>query len=63
MKIFTLLILFLSVFILFGSANLTPDHRSFDFGEIFEKDGKVEHEFTFKNTGDEPLLIIDVHAS
>ena len=63
MKIFTLLIVLLSVFCLYGGAELSPDHRSFDFGEIFEKDGKVEHTFNFKNTGDEPLLIIDVHAS
>lgn len=42
---------------------LTPDHRSFDFGEIYEKDGKVSHKFEFENTGDEALVIIDVHAS
>jgi len=63
MKVIILLMVFLVGCLLFGSAEFSSDHRSFDFGEIYEKDGKVEHVFTFKNTGDEPLLIIDVHAS
>lgn len=35
---------------------------SYDFGEIKEGE-KVEHEFTFTNTGNEPLIISKVQAS
>lgn len=41
----------------------SPMEKEYDFGEIFEKDGKVTHKFKFTNTGDEALSIIDVHAS
>ena len=33
-----------------------------DFGRIYEQDGNVTHEFTFKNTGTTPLLITNVHS-
>src|SRR6056297_451972 len=34
-----------------------------DFGKIKEDGGKVAHEFTFTNTGDEPLVITNVRAT
>jgi len=34
-----------------------------DFGDIKEEDGKVTYDFSFTNTGDEPLKITKVKAS
>lgn len=34
-----------------------------DFGTIAEESGAVSHEFTFANTGDAPLMIINASAS
>lgn len=34
-----------------------------DFGYIKENKGPVSYEFEFKNTGDEPLLVISARAS
>lgn len=39
------------------------DTTSHDFGNINEADGPVSCEFTFTNTGDEPLVIISANAS
>ena len=63
MKMIVVLMVLVSICLLWGSAEFSPEERSFDFGRIFEKDGEVDHRFNFTNTGDEPLLIIDVHAS
>ena len=58
-----LLVLFLlSVVFLFGVAKFIPETLEYDFGEIYEKDGAVKYNFVFTNTGDELLLLIDVHA-
>lgn len=63
MQRITALLLVALIFIsLWGVAEFRPETREYDFGEIFEKDGKVSYDFTFSNTGDEPLLLIDVHA-
>lgn len=35
----------------------------FDFGNVKEKGGPVSHEFTFTNTGDGNLIIIDATAT
>lgn len=35
---------------------------TFDFGTV-KQGGKVSHDFTFKNTGTQPLIISDVQAS
>lgn len=43
-------------------AVLEVKNDSYDFGEVKEGE-KVEHEFTFTNTGNEPLIISKVHAS
>lgn len=45
-----------------ASAVLEVASDSYDFGEIKEGE-KVEHEFTFTNTGNEPLIISKVQAS
>lgn len=39
------------------------DTKSHDFGTIKESDGPVTCEFTFTNTGSEPLVIISANAS
>lgn len=39
------------------------DSTTHDFGTIYESDGPVSCEFTFTNTGDEPLVIISANAS
>jgi len=52
----------ISVVFIFAEAKFAPALREYDFGEIYEKDGPVKYSFEFTNTGDEPLLLIDVHA-
>lgn len=39
------------------------DEYRFDFGNVSEKKGAVTHEFTFTNTGNGNLLIIDATAT
>ena len=39
------------------------DKIEHDFGDVSESGGTVEYEFTFKNTGDKPLVITKVSAS
>jgi hypothetical protein len=41
----------------------SPAETSYDFGTIGETDGYAEHIFSFKNTGDAPLVINRVQAS
>lgn len=41
---------------------MTFDDSQFDFGNI-EKGKKVEHEFTFTNTGKAPLVIVDAKST
>ena len=38
------------------------DKRIHDFGTIYEKDGKVNHTFTFTNRGKDPVTISDINA-
>jgi hypothetical protein len=40
---------------------VTFEKSTHDFGDIVQGD-KVEHVYKFKNTGNEPLLITDVHV-
>ncbi|MBR5102663.1 MAG: DUF1573 domain-containing protein [Muribaculaceae bacterium] len=44
-------------------ASIEFNERSHDFGTIKDKDGPVSYEFEFKNTGNKPLVIVDVLAS
>lgn len=46
-----------------GQPAITFTEDSYDFGTIKENGGNVEHEFTFTNTGDAPLLIVTASAS
>lgn len=44
------------------AANISFESEKFNFGEI-EEGPKVTHEFTFTNTGKEPLVLSNVKAS
>ncbi len=46
-----------------GKAKVQFEEYSFDFGNVNEAGGIVSHEFTFTNTGDGTLLIIDANAT
>ncbi len=45
-----------------ASSQLVHDKRIYDFGEIYEKDGRVSHTFIFTNTGKEPVIINGIHS-
>ncbi len=44
-------------------ANISFNETTYDFGRFKEEVGKVTHNFTFTNTGNQPLIINNVHAS
>lgn len=44
-------------------AEMTFAAKTHDFGTIKEANGPVTYSFEFTNTGDEPLVIVDVKAS
>lgn len=46
-----------------ASAQLRFEPASWDFGSIREADGRVSHTFTGVNTGDRPIVILDVVTS
>ena len=46
-----------------GFAQATFNEHRYDFGVIKEAKGPVSHTFEFTNTGDKPLIIVDVTAS
>lgn len=45
-----------------GKAEALFKEKTYSFGEIPEKGGKVTHEFEFVNSGDSNLLIVDATA-
>jgi hypothetical protein len=47
----------------FSEATITFDNMNHNFGNIKEEGGVVEHDFVFKNTGTEPLLLTNVRSS
>lgn len=59
----TLFLLATTIAALAGSPAIQFDEMSHDFGNISEKGGPVTYEFTFTNTGDEPLVIVSVNTS
>lgn len=63
--LFSFLALMLSVVAMVAGdgPQITFETKSHDFGTIKEVDGVVECEFEFQNTGDEPLVILDVRTS
>ena len=61
-----LLTFFIATFITisaFSQAVIQFENKTHDFGQINEVDGKVTHEFVFKNVGNMPLVINKVQAS
>lgn len=46
-----------------GKAKIQFTEYKHDFGNVREDGGHVSHEFTFTNTGDATLLIIDADAT
>ena len=63
-KLILTLLLSLFVFSLFSqSSKIVFENSEHDFGEIQEKGGKVSYKFSFKNDGNEPLLILSVKPS
>lgn len=46
-----------------GKAKISFAEYRYDFGNVKENKGAVSHEFTFTNTGDGNLLIIDATAT
>ena len=62
-KVYFLLLFIFCMLILFATPEITFKEPIYDFGDVYEKDGPVEHEFEFTNTGDEPLELKRVKAS
>jgi hypothetical protein len=64
MKKLVLLSVFNLVFVgAFAQAKIQFSDTKHDFGNIKESDGPVSHVFTFKNTGNAPLVIQNVETS
>ena len=61
-KLILIGLILISVVFIFAEPKFSPALREYDFGEIYEKDGPVKDSLEFTNPGDEPLLLIDVHA-
>jgi len=72
MKITLIISFFLSSFLIFGqkptvqkplsNANIEFVEKQFDFGDIV-KGETVSHKFVFKNTGTEPLIVLNVQTT
>ena len=60
---FTLLLLIALPLSAQKSDLLMFQEKMFDFGEVAETSGKVEHEFTFVNNAARPIKIVSVDAS
>lgn len=63
--IFSLVVVIMSVVSMLAGegAAIVFETKSHDFGTVKEADGEVSCEFDFQNTGDEPLVILDVRTS
>lgn len=51
------------VVISFAGARIEWDKTQYDFGAFNESEGSVTAEFTYRNTGDEPLVIMGARAN
>ena len=61
-KIFFLLIFFVLTISLYSEPVISFEKEIHDFGDILEDEGPYECEFTFSNTGNEPLTLQKVKA-
>ena len=57
------LLLLVSLCAMAQKATLVCEKPMHDFGTIKEADGKVEHDFIIKNTGDKPIAISKISSS
>lgn len=65
-SVFTLILMSVMAFNVMAAgkgAEMTFAAKTHDFGTIKEANGPVTYSFEFTNTGDEPLVIVDVKAS
>jgi len=60
---FLMLSFIFSLGIIAQTAVITFEKNTHDFGKIKEQDGLATYRFTFKNTGNSPLVVNRVHAS
>ena len=58
-----LLFLLVSLCSMAQKVSIACEKPMHDFGTIKEADGKVEHDFIIKNTGDKPIAISSVSSS
>ena len=58
-----LLFLLVSLCAIAQKVSIACEKPMHDFGTIKEADGKVEHDFIIKNTGDKPIAISSVSSS
>ena len=61
--ILTIQILVFSAIIAIAQPGISFDEETYDFGNIEEAGGAVEHKFVFKNKGNAPLIVQNVKAS
>lgn len=62
-RIFSIVVFICASSVLLAQPKFKFDEETYDFGNIKEEDGSVEHKFIFTNTGDAPLVIQGVRAS
>jgi len=61
-KIGLIVLMLLVAFSLFAQPIIEFETFEHDYGDLKEEDGPYEVDFTFTNTGDEPLKLIKVKA-
>lgn len=61
--IITFVLLLLPQYMRGEGAKITFDNSLHNFEAVAEDGGSVTHDFTFTNTGDAPLIIVDVNTN
>jgi hypothetical protein len=61
-RLFALILILSSTFLLFSQPIIKFDTLEYDFGDIKEDEGPYEYNYVFQNTGDEPLKLTKVKA-